>query len=310
MNAKRSLEGGSGHLTRPDHKAWAYRSPCFRALNFTFGIRSVDAEIGRYLEHVLSGLVSPHDEPGVWYSIMDSTEKPDRPYSLVFGPEPLTLAHDKAFALRVLLWHVNNATVSSERSCTVLHAGGVALDGVGAIISGPSGSGKTTLTAALVQAGFKYLTDEAVAFDPVDGLLHPYPKALAIQAGSWELLSALRPPPSEFSPKVWHVAPTAIRADAIGRPVPPSMILFPTHERPMGPGGENCTREIARSEALMELFPQCFGDDSAQARTMRVLGALVERCRCFRVSTEDLPGAVRSISELMRLPPANLSRAT
>ena len=124
-------------------------------------------------------------------------------------------AHSKAFAIETLLWHLNGAAVKRADPFVVLHAGGVALDGAGVIISGPSGAGKTTLTAALVRAGFSYLTDEALAIEPSTGLLHPYPKALSIKPGSWELLADLRPPSSDLSPRVWHVAPTDIRPDAI-----------------------------------------------------------------------------------------------
>jgi hypothetical protein len=285
---------------------WAYRSPSYRALNLRFGVRCSDSDAGAYLDHVLSGLRSDQEEPEVWYSIGRSDLDAKRPYSVSFGSELIARVHSKVFAIRMLLWHINGTAVSSAGSLLVLHAGGVALDGAGVIISGPSGSGKTTLTAALVRAGFRYLTDEAVAFDPVDGLLHPYPKALAIQSGSWELLSALRPPPSELSPKVWHVAPTDIRPNAIASPVPPSLIVFPTHEVEELPG-EASRGEIARSEALMNLFRQSFEVGGAPARTLAALGTLVERCRSFRISTVDLGSAVRGVAELMRLPPAGSS---
>ena len=185
----------------PEHAAWAYRSPCYRALNLTFGVRSTELDVGAYLEHVLIGLGSGEENPGdpeIWYSIVRSGSDPERDYSLLFGSSSVVRAHSKAFAIETLLWHLNGATVKRAAPFVVLHAGGVTLDGTGAIISGPSGSGKTTLTATLVRAGFGYLTDEALAIDPVTGLLHPYPKALAIKKGSWELLADLRPPPLSF----------------------------------------------------------------------------------------------------------------
>jgi hypothetical protein len=119
--------------------SWAYRSPCYRALSLLFGVRSEDPEVGAYLDHVLSGLLDRQDEQEVWYSIVHSVKKPDRPYALFFDRELVTLAHSKAFAIQTLLWHLNGETVRNAESFVVLHAGGVALDGRAAIISGPSG---------------------------------------------------------------------------------------------------------------------------------------------------------------------------
>lgn len=279
---------------------WAYLSTCYRALNLSFGIRCVAPEVGAYLDHVLSGLKSEEETPEVWYSIADSPPGAGCPYSLYFGSELIAQTHSKAFAIHTLLWHLNAATVDRADPYVVLHAGGVALGNAGVIISGPSGAGKTTLTAALVCAGFSYLTDEALAIDPVTGLLQPYPKALTIQRGSWELLADLRPPPSDLSPRVWHVAPADIRPNAIAAPTPPTLVLLPTREgSDVGRAGTGM-EEVSRSEAAVQLAQQCFGFPTGATPTLAALAELLVRCACFRISTVDLAGAVRSVRELMQ----------
>ena len=209
-------------------------------------------------------------------------------------------AHSKAFAIETLLWHLNGATVHRAEPYVVLHAGGVTLQGAGAIISGPSGAGKTTFTAALVRAGFGYLTDEALAIDPVTGLLQPYPKALAIKRGSWELLDDLRPAPTDLSPRVWHVAPRDIRPDAVAGPTPPSLVLLLTPRGSEEPGGAAAgLRVVRRSDALVELFRQTFGSAHPRA-TLNTLAATLAGSDCFRVSTEDLGRAVRCVTDSIR----------
>ncbi|MFP4121503.1 MAG: hypothetical protein ACLFWI_10995 [Coleofasciculus sp.] len=64
-----------------------------------------------------------------------------------------------------------------------VHAGVVGWRGQAIVIPGRSFSGKTTLTAALVQAGATYYSDEYAVFD-LRGWVHPYPRRLAIR--EWE----------------------------------------------------------------------------------------------------------------------------
>ncbi len=215
---------------------------------------------------------------------------------MYFGSELLVRAHSPAFAVETLLWHLNGATVDRADPLVVLHAGGVALNGAGVIICGPSGSGKTTLTAALVRAGFRYLTDEALAIDPATRRLLPYPKALAIKRGSWGLLADLRPPRSDLARGVWHVVPTDIRSDAIAGATRPSLVLLPTRGGPEEPTDGDEIQEVSRAEALVELFRQSFGSDQP-ARTLHTLADVLAECACFRVSTRDLGRVVRHVTE-------------
>lgn len=64
-----------------------------------------------------------------------------------------------------------------------VHAGVVGWRGRAIVIPGRSFSGKTTLTAALVQAGATYYSDEYAVFDWQGGV-YPYPRRLAIR--EWE----------------------------------------------------------------------------------------------------------------------------
>ena len=107
-------------------RAWAYRSPCYRASNLAFGVRSTEADVGAYLDHALSGCAAMRR------TRRSGTRSPARrrvgtaPISLRFGSELVVRAHSKAFAIETLLWHLNGATVKRADPFVVLHAGGVA----------------------------------------------------------------------------------------------------------------------------------------------------------------------------------------
>jgi hypothetical protein len=61
-----------------------------------------------------------------------------------------------------------------------VHAGVVAFEGRALLLPGRSFTGKTALTAALLRAGAVYGSDEYAVLDS-DGLVHPYPRALAVR---------------------------------------------------------------------------------------------------------------------------------
>jgi serine kinase of HPr protein (carbohydrate metabolism regulator) len=69
-----------------------------------------------------------------------------------------------------------------------IHAGVVT--GTGGLVTFPgrSGQGKTTLVAALLQRGWGYLSDEVLAVDRADLSVTPFPRPLALDQQSRELL--------------------------------------------------------------------------------------------------------------------------
>lgn len=74
----------------------------------------------------------------------------------------------------------------------VMHAAAVG-DATGAVVmAGASGSGKSTLSAALVDAGFRYFSDDVV---PLDQALRvrPMPLGISVKEGAWPVLAARYP---------------------------------------------------------------------------------------------------------------------
>lgn len=90
-----------------------------------------------------------------------------------------------------------------------LHAGAVERDGRSLLLVGSSGKGKSTLTAALVQRGWGYLTDEVAIIDQVTRGVVPYPKALDLEAHSLFLLG-IEAPDQELGAHKAKVLPATI----------------------------------------------------------------------------------------------------
>lgn len=71
----------------------------------------------------------------------------------------------------------------------VLHAAALSREGRAVLVSGPSGAGKTTLALALLEAGWRLLSDDFAPLERATGLVHPFLKALGLRPGPGEELA-------------------------------------------------------------------------------------------------------------------------
>jgi hypothetical protein len=77
--------------------------------------------------------------------------------------------------------------------CVGLHAAAIADSEVSVVLAGQGGSGKSTLTAALLQFGFVYLSDDVVPLDSRDRAAVPLPVCLNLKSGSLPVLERYYP---------------------------------------------------------------------------------------------------------------------
>lgn len=118
-------------------------------------------------------------------------------------------------ALEALLAALNAAAIEDLQDVAV-HAGVVARGGVALGWPGVSGAGKTTLTAACLQAGFSYVSDEALVLR--GGRVRRYPKWLSLDARGLGLLGLAPPAPGRAERAVapGELGPVAADGPALG----------------------------------------------------------------------------------------------
>lgn len=191
-----------------------------------------------------------------------------------------------------------NRRVAEAAPQVLVHAGGVERDGAGVVLPAAMESGKTTLTTGLVRAGYRYLTDEAVAFDRASREIVPYPKPMSLDPGSWSLFPELEPDEpfatDGYKASQWQVPPAAIRADALGRPCRAGFVVFPVYE-------EGATTELVpltRGEALVELTKNTFRFDQEGRPTLEVLAAIVADADVYRLPNGNLDEAIAAVDSL------------
>jgi len=81
-----------------------------------------------------------------------------------------------------------NSIYTNISSHYLHHAAALSHKENGIILTADSGFGKTTLTLALVQKGFRFLSDEIAAIGRKDGMIYPFPRGLHIRKETLQLL--------------------------------------------------------------------------------------------------------------------------
>ena len=105
----------------------------------------------------------------------------------IFKPLPL----DQAFPM--LEWGLNWCVSNHVNHCLIIHAAVLEKGGYAAIMPAPPGSGKSTLCAALVNRGWRLLSDELALVRVGDGKLIPLPRPVSLKNESIEIIRRYEP---------------------------------------------------------------------------------------------------------------------
>ncbi len=106
-------------------------------------------------------------------------------FRLRFGPDVELEGEGEAEALEALDWYVASHLLGDPVGIVVLHAACVEMPRGGLLLLvAPSGGGKSTLSAALLQLGCRFLSDEFVPIDHESLRPWAYPRALGLKNGA------------------------------------------------------------------------------------------------------------------------------
>lgn len=268
---------------------WPYVSRTFQALGHRFAVRTDDPELGGLVDTMYSSCAVT-GEPDTMYSIVSGVIR-DVDGGVYVDDDVALPVYEPSWAARYLTWHVNQEVIDRSSRYVLLHAGMVAWRGCGVVLPGRPEAGKTTLVAGLIRNGFGYVTDEAVAIDPVDLKVAPYPKPLSIDRGAWSVLPDFDPTAqgsdARYHARQWHVNPATIWPNAIAGRTPVSVVAFPRFVA----GADTMLEPITRAQALVELARETFRFHEDGRRNLRILGEVVGQVTCYRLVSGDLDEA-------------------
>lgn len=213
--------------------------------------------------------------------------------------EPLPL--DQAFPL--FEWGLNWAITSRAHSYLIIHAAVVEKNGRAAILPAPPGSGKSTLCAALVQRGWRLLSDEMAMLRLSDGLLLPMVRPVSLKNASIEVISAFAPATrGQFSKPVRDtlkgtVAHLRAPADSIARATEcatPAWIIYPKYET----GAALTLTPLPAARSFMALAENSFNYSMLGRRGFEAMAGAIDRSTSFNLRYSVLDEAIAAFDQL------------
>jgi hypothetical protein len=270
----------------------------YRAMSYEFRVRSNVPRLGFLLDRLLAPFRAVPANGGPTYSLVHTPGKP-RPFSLYLDDERLHEVETAATMLDFVLAHITVQAVERMEDHVALHAAAAAWDRRGIIFPGPQDAGKTTLVAGLTRVGFAYLSDEAALIDPLTGLLHPFPRALAMDGNSLDAIPGLRgklsPDHDQFMRFRYHVAPDDLRPGAVGRPCRVQYVIAPKYEA----GTETALEPMSRAVALMTLAENSFNFVRFGAVAVDSLRGVLDGVTCYRLRIGGLEDGIRKVLDVV-----------
>jgi hypothetical protein len=292
---RRPPRGPSGDFDlgdRPPPPA-PYVTQAFRGLEHTFEVATNDVAVRDFLDQIFVDLGDDALGERARYELVGLS---DTRYLVRYQDRVVVVTRRLDRALSVLLWHINAEVVRRSAShYPLVHAAAAVWNGSAVLLAAAPESGKTTTVAGLVQqAGFDYLTDEAVAIDHRTLLAQPYAKPLSIDRGSWGTLAHLRPAHGDPVTGQWQVAAGSIRPSAVAAPAPIRFVVEPAYD----PNTTTRLEALPRGAMLVRLADSTFEFQAAPQRNLAVLARIVEQADCYRLPISDLDEGVRLIRRL------------
>lgn len=205
--------------------------------------------------------------------------------------EPMPASH--GFAM--LEWMLNWCVSGSAHSYLIVHAAVVEKNGRALMLPAPPGSGKSTLCAALVNRGWRLLSDELALIRLDDHLVMPLARPVSLKNASIPIMKAFAPD-AQFTVAavdttkgtVAHMKVPDASVTRAAEPAKMAWVVFPRYQA----GVTLALTPIPRARAFMRVAENCFNYSVTATRGFQALGAMMDDCTSFDFSYSNLDEAI------------------
>ena len=211
--------------------------------------------------------------------------------------EPLPISH----AYPQLEWAMNWCISSHIHSRLILHSAVIERNGHAVIMPAPPGSGKSTLCAALVNRGWRLLSDELALISLQDMSITPLVRPVSLKNESIEIIKSYVP--SCVFNRVTHdtlkgtvthmkVAPDHLRR--MDEKAPPRWIIFPRYVR-------HSAAELtpySKAQGMLELGRNAFNYSILGRNGFETLSKVMSMSDCYQFRYSEFDEALSIFDSL------------
>jgi HprK-related kinase A len=208
-------------------------------------------------------------------------------------------------ALPFFEWGLNWCISGFAHQYLIIHAAVVEKYGRTLVLPGNPGAGKSTLCAALINSGWRLLSDELTLIDCDSGLIFPVPRPVSLKNDSIDLIKqefsntqftesvhdtgkgtvALMKPPKQ-----------ATSQEAMAETALPGIVIFPSYN----PDIPLKLEKISKAETFMKLADLSFNYSVLGAKGFNVVSRFVEQSCAFRYTYDgNLQQAMKDFEGLL-----------
>lgn len=181
-------------------------------------------------------------------------------------------------------WGLNWCISGYSHQFLIIHAAVVEKNSKALILPGSPGSGKSTLCAALINKGWRLLSDELTLVDCLTGNIVPAPRPVSLKNESIKLIANAFPS-NGFSPVVHDTLKGSVclmkpPTEAVSRAneiALPCLVIFPKFQQHLSMQ----LTPLSKAEAFMKLADLSFNYSVLDAEGFEVLANLIERSHVY-----------------------------
>jgi HprK-related kinase A len=214
-----------------------------------------------------------------------------------FKPLPLP----QAFPM--LEWGMNWCISNHLNSFLIFHAAVIAKENRALILAAPPGYGKSTLCAALVNRGWRLLSDELTLIDPESGFALPLVRPVSLKNASIGVIRDFAPnaPLSlivndTVKGSVAHMQPPIGSVRRADEPANPHWVVFPRYQS----GVATTLSPYPKARAFMQLADNAFNYNVHGTKGFDTVADLIGSSGCYEFSYSNLDEAVSAFDALAK----------